>query len=208
MALTLWSFPRPATGNDLAAAVSSGSVTGWSFVGTSNGEPAMGSSAWQLGADRRDPVDPSGAAYVLWRSSDQRRHLTDVDAVSVTVANGNEKGRAVQAWLTDQLVRDQALYGQRDPRVPGNVENLLRAGLVLVALAGIVGGVQPRVGTRWFWFWLMGATAGLGFAAYAVVEGLRGGERKQPRKPYRGWQGIALLVVGSFVVSGFFSFFG
>lgn len=207
-AITLWAFPRPATGSELGEAVASGSVTGWALVGASTNEPAMGSSAWNLGADRRDSVDPSAAAYVLWRSTDQRRHLTDIDAVPVPAASLSDKGTAVQAWLTDQLVRDQAQYGSHDPREPGTVENLLRGGLLLTALAGVLGGVQPRFGTRWFWFWLIGLSGGLGVAAYAVIEGVRAGAPTSRRKPLRGWAGLAVLVVGSDLVSGLVGFFG
>jgi len=60
----------------------------------------------------------------------------------------------------------------------------LRGAVILGALAVFVvllAGPPPRAGNRWFWFWMFGLPAGLGFVAYAVVELI--GLRRRPDPP-------------------------
>ncbi|KGN36288.1 hypothetical protein [Knoellia subterranea] len=63
----------------------------------------------------------------------------------------------------------------------------------LIVLGGLVMGAAPRVGTRWFWFWmLVNGPLLLGFIAYAVVELI--GFRRRPERPldrrFNGWVGF------------------
>lgn len=65
---------------------------------------------------------------------------------------------------------------------------------------GMVAGPAPRVGTRWFWFWIfVVAPLCLGFIAYAVMELI--GFRRRPDPPLtKRWRAIAGLV-GAFLLS-------
>ncbi|WP_299446171.1 hypothetical protein [uncultured Phycicoccus sp.] len=77
--------------------------------------------------------------------------------------------------------------------------------LGLLFLASVVLGPAPTRGTRWFWFWLVWGTLGLGVLAYAVWEVLRPAPRQgapgAPRR-LRGWSGLVVAIVGSLVLTG------
>lgn len=79
----------------------------------------------------------------------------------------------------------------------------LWAGVPLVGLflASVVMGPGHTRGTRWFWFWTMFLTAGLGVLAYAVTELVRPG-RPTPRPRLTGWVGfLAMVFAGPLVAS-------
>lgn len=70
----------------------------------------------------------------------------------------------------------------------------------LVVLIGLVTGGAPRVGTRWFWLWVMLIVpVGLGFAAYAVVELV--GLRRRPDRPLDRRRSGLVGLVGAIVLS-------
>lgn len=76
--------------------------------------------------------------------------------------------------------------------------------LGLLFLASVVLGRAPTRGTRWFWFWLVWGTLGLGVLAYAVWEVLRPAPRRgtpgAPRR-LRGWFGLVAAIVGSLAIT-------
>ena len=72
----------------------------------------------------------------------------------------------------------------------------LGARAVVAALAHLLFGPRPRRGTRWFWFWVLGVTGGVGAAAYALYEI---GGRRADRAPLEedrpgGWAGFGWLL--------------
>ncbi|PKW27614.1 hypothetical protein [Phycicoccus duodecadis] len=76
--------------------------------------------------------------------------------------------------------------------------------LVLLTFASVVIGPRPTRATRWFWFWQLWFPLGLGVLAYAVLEQLRPAAATtvpRARPTWNGWGGLALLVLGSMLVS-------
>lgn len=83
------------------------------------------------------------------------------------------------------------------------LQNFAAFGALLV-LAGLLFGAAPRVGTRWFWFWMfLNGPLALGFIAYAVMELI--GFRRRPDPPLNkrlsGVVGFAGALVLSFALS-------
>lgn len=202
-ALSLWAIPHQATGSELQEALTEGRVAGWTFVGRSPSSPAMGSSQWDLGLTRQQHA-MSNASYVVWQTDNHRRYVTDLAALAAHRGDYNTLPEGVDSWLNSSFEQ------QHPDAVPTDADwanwvGYLALALGLVTLAGILSGDAPRIGTRWFWFWLTGFTFGLGFLAYAVLEGLRDG-RPVGRwfakgKRLTGLQGVVVLAVGSWVVS-------
>jgi hypothetical protein len=158
-------------------------------------------------------------------------------------------------YWTDSAVGPVRVLSQDDPRSPsaeGAIQELRDAGVppagpgndwpsdtgdiwglltALVALAAVVMGPAPTRGTRWFWFWLLGLTWGLGVVAYAVAELVRpravplvaGGAAKAERagpdgaiadevgagspERLRGWTGLLIGLAVGFVLSALGSAF-
>ncbi|EAP98509.1 hypothetical protein JNB_16133 [Janibacter sp. HTCC2649] len=79
------------------------------------------------------------------------------------------------------------------------LQNLAGFG-ALIVFAGLLFGAAPRVGTRWFWFWLfLNGPLAIGFIAYAVMELI--GFRRRPDPPLtKRLTGITGLV-GAWVLS-------
>jgi hypothetical protein len=76
--------------------------------------------------------------------------------------------------------------------------------LVLLMFASVVIGPRPTRATRWFWFWQLWFPLGLGVLAYAVLEQLHPAAATtvpRARPTWNGWGGLALLVLGSMLVS-------
>lgn len=184
-----WIAPRAASARQLSSDLGSGTVTGWTFTGT---EPrAVAADGWlglqDLGAH---PTTAANGAYVVWTTSDGRNHWTSY--ADVIAAQGGlpadgaaSTGDAIGKWVEGQwaITHPNAAVTPAPPHFP----NLLRLIAFLgwfIALCGICGGDRPRVGTRWFWFWISHVTLGAGAIAYAVVECLRDprdqGDRRLP----------------------------
>lgn len=106
-----------------------------------------------------------------------------------------EEGR----WVRTELLTSDV------PRLDPGQLDLGRAGQVTIgsalllggaALAHLLFGPRPRRGTRWFWFWVLGVTGGVGAVAYALYEI---GGRRADRAPLEedrpgGWAGFGWLL--------------
>lgn len=102
---------------------------------------------------------------------------------------------------------------------PGDQADLWGLATVLLALVAVVRGPAPTRGTRWFWFWTLGATWALGVVAHAVLELVRPraalpaasvetapvsasqASEEEPDPRLRWWAGLLLALVGSFLIS-------
>lgn len=84
-----------------------------------------------------------------------------------------------------------------------DLHNVAAIGAFLV-FAGLVMGSAPRVGTRWFWFWLfLNGPLAIGFIAYAVMELI--GFRRRPDRPLDKRAPGVVGFIGAFVLSGVFA---
>lgn len=156
---------------------------------------------------------------------DDREGWTDAPAVAVGRTSSSQ--RAVVTYLVDgpfartrvveqsadraDVVRslESAGVGRfsslTDPRFALDTRQAwpLWAGVPLVGLflASVAMGPGHTRGTRWFWFWTMFLTAGLGVLAYALTELVRPG-RPTPRPRLTGWVGfLAMIFVGPLLAS-------
>lgn len=108
---------------------------------------------------------------------------------------------------TQELVKQLRAAGvSMRPHDFGNITILNAVATVgaFGVFAGLVMGAAPRVGTRWFWFWMfLNGPLFLGFVAYAVMELI--GFRRRPDPPLKKrLPGIASFV-GAFVLGVIFS---
>jgi hypothetical protein len=100
----------------------------------------------------------------------------------------------------------------REP--PDNRYQLVGLALGTLALGSVVFAARPGLGTRFFWFWVIGIVGGLGVLAYAVCEPLRQardssavppesgpGPGEGGRRRLRGWHGFVLAFVLSTVLA-------
>lgn len=148
-----------------------------------NGEPAGGILVWRTWG-------VSG-----WQVAASDSEMGSVGAMDVAA---NEGSKALVADLREAGVSMR-------PYDFGNatLQNVAAFG-ALVVFAGLLFGAAPRVGTRWFWFWLfLNGPLALGFIAYAVMEMI--GFRRRPDPPLNkrlsGIIGLAGAILLTFAVS-------
>lgn len=164
-------LPRQATATDLQTAMADGRVTGWEFTSTT-GAGSLFPDVWDFGSSKGVVVDASDARYVVWQTSDLRRHRTDLSAIAATSSpvTGN-RGTAVSTWMTDRYDAQNPTSAPESPDGSGPVK-WLRVALLLMTYGGCAVW-EPRVGTRWFWVWLAAVPLGVGSLVYAVTELIR-----------------------------------
>ncbi|WP_353951328.1 hypothetical protein V6K52_17070 [Knoellia sp. S7-12] len=157
-----------------------GEVSSSSTSTTGPGEPTggilvwrmWGSQGWQVAASDNDPGSFGGMS---------------VDA--------NEQSKALVAALREAGVSMRP----NDFSDNMTLQNFAAFGALLV-LAGLLFGAAPRVGTRWFWFWMfLNGPFALGFIAYAAMELI--GFRRRPDPPLKKRLPGVVGFVGALVLS-------
>jgi len=125
--------------------------------------------------------EPTGGILV-WRTfGGHGWQVAVADAGFGTFDNYNADATEETSELVGQL-RDARVsmrpFDWGDNTTP---QNLAGFG-ALIVFAGLLFGGPPRVGTRWFWFWvLLNGPLAIGFIAYAVMELI--GFRRRPDRP-------------------------
>lgn len=212
-ALLTWQAQvRYVTVEDLKSDVADGHVTSYLIVSnvrpTLTWPPAGTGDLFDLPAfDASGNVErtPGNASPTLMYFTDHR-----VGPVRVL-----DPGRfSAEAEMYAQELRTSGVPDARgtdmDLPLPDDRHQLLGLGLGVLALGSVLFAPRPGLGTRFFWFWIIGTVGGLGVLAYAVCEPLRQaraatavddpgqpGERPADRRRLRGWQGLLLALAVS-----------
>lgn len=204
---------RASTFEELRVDVASGSVQEWYAADSlskgdfetlkANQSTPQDVVVDENGVTHSTPMDGSGelaGGILVWRTQGH---------VGWKVAAADADLRSADGFGTEATPESKALVKQlRDGGVtmrpfdfgaPSGLGQIASFGGVLVFIV-LVSGPAPRVGTRWFWFWLMlNGPLALGFIAYAVMELI--GFRRRPDPPLTkrlsGWVGF----IGAFVLS-------
>ncbi|MFC7491090.1 MULTISPECIES: hypothetical protein [unclassified Knoellia] len=145
--------------------------------------------------------DPTGGILV-WRTWESGWHVA---AAGAGVGSWGEMSSEATPE-SQALVEDLREAGvSMRPFAFGGMSALEKVAVLGAALVflGLLMGAAPRVGTRWFWFWLfVNAPLALGLIAYAVTELI--GFRRRPDPPLTrrlsGWMGFLGALVLSFAV--------
>lgn len=205
-AWSVWAAPRQSSADQLREDVTAGSVSGWLFT---DQQPSWGDSgSGVLGGWPRtqiEAVDANSAGILVWADSRHRQYWIRISQLGQMPAEAGSQvfGDATQAWLTREFrAHHDSSTTPGDLNLPMPIL-LATWAFALVGLAGVLGGDQPRIANRWYWFWVCGLTAGVGLLAYAVFECLRDPKPRAAR--FGGGMGFVTAVVGSAAMSLLFS---
>ncbi|MFW5471240.1 hypothetical protein ACOCJ4_14490 [Knoellia sp. CPCC 206435] len=184
---------RPSTLDDLRSDIASGAVVQWYVASSVEREPRDFARAVQAGMSNGD-TDSSGAeggtgvapeefpngGILVWRTWGGRGWSVagpDGLASSSMSAEATEETVLLVRQLREAQVPMRPFsFSDTTP-----LEVVYAVGAVLL-LGRLVLGPSTRVGTKWFWFWLVATTPlQIGAIAYAVTELV--GLRRQPDRP-------------------------
>lgn len=200
---------RPSTPETLRSDIGSGSVTQW-YAASSLDKGPLGVARAEQSGTSSGPSDPfvvedgTGVApegypdggILVWRTwRESGWSVTGPGgAVSAQMSAGaaEESTALVRQLREAQVPMKPFAYPDRPP-----LDWAYAVGGFLLLL-GLIVGPATRVGTKWFWFWLLvGTPLGIGAIAYAVTELV--GLRRRPDRPassrLRGLRGFAASVV-------------
>lgn len=143
--------------------------------------------------------EPTGGILVwrAWGSNGWQVAASDSDLGSFGEmrTDANEASKALVGELREAGVAMRPFDFGATPGLHG----LVGFGALLV-FASLLFGAAPRVGTRWFWFWLfLNGPLALGFVAYAVSELI--GFRRRPDPPLNKRLPGIVGFVGAFLLS-------
>jgi hypothetical protein len=202
--LALWTRPAETTQQQLRADIAAGRVDHYEVVyGTWTRQ-----GPWNVSTTDFNP-SPNGPG-IAWSLHDGRRRWASITGVPVGLDSSPPQAHA-------PLNPDGTPTGQADPVVAPLVAALDRAGATspvpqpevldpVVAVVAVVGlimlvtGPPPQRGTKWFWFWLLGVSAGLGLVAWLVLEQLFP-PQSPVRRRERGITGFAVSFVAASLVN-------
>lgn len=188
---------RPASLQDLSSRLGSGDVSQVEIVGAL--PPGVGGSSlveieWHDGLMRRytEVQQESPGAALDGQGQDDAEDLPVVGMDLVESLSGQTpSGRLA---VTDGGTgRDShgSLWGWKVPVWMGMVA--MSAGLA--TLVALVAGQEPRLATRWAWFWLFVGTGFLATVTYLVLGVRRPGHGPPASRLTGGWAVVAVLVV-------------
>lgn len=205
---------RPSTFDQLRSDLKDGSVQQWYVAERFDDAPldlkrasasGIRGDLDDLGPDQFNPAkgDPLGGILV-WRTWG----LPGWQVASQSgVASAGSSYSAAATEESDALVGDLRAAGVAmkpyEFADSGPFDWVYPIGAVLL-LGGLIMGTAPRVGTRWFWFWIIiGVPLALGAVVYAVMELI--GMRRRPDPPLdkrvSGLKGFVGSLIAGLVVS-------
>jgi hypothetical protein len=181
-ALSWWSEPRPASADQARADLAAGRVVSYEWGDSWDAGPSWDwSPPTSLSVASSEKLGP----IFSWRTTDQRIHYVSLadSTRSTTVDEAEAADRYVGQDAADMGAAVEAAgLGSGSPGIGTPVA--LRAVTLLIGLTFLVvliGGPAPVVGTRWFWYALVGLSPfGLGILLWLARE--------------RPWSASALLV--------------
>jgi hypothetical protein len=122
----------------------------------------------------------ASGGLIVWQSRDEVWHVAAADVDLRSSAGYSGSASPQSAELVAALREAGAPMRAFDFGDPPGWHTLAKLGGLVVLLV-LVSGAAPRVGTRWFWFWmLLNAPLLLGFVAYAVLELIGIRRRRDP----------------------------
>jgi hypothetical protein len=191
---------RPSTFEQLRADLTDGSVQQWyAAEGLESGplDLASAPSSTVRGeleqAQEGEFLPPKGdplGGILVWRTwGSPGWHVAAQSDLSFVGDDHREPASEESAELVAQLRAAQVPMKPYEFSQGPPFKGIAVVGALLV-LVLLVSGPAPRVGTRWFWFWvLVNTPAALGFVAYAVLE-LVGIRRRPDPPPDRRLSGV------------------
>ena len=115
---------------------------------------------------------PTGGIVLYRTASGQTRYVVGDPAVEpATVTSGGGYQLAGPTALSQTLQRELESAGvpQRGGWPANDLPELLGVIVGGLCLVGLLAGPDPAVGTRWFWFFVLGLPLGLGMLGYAAA---------------------------------------
>lgn len=165
--------PRFVSQDRFDADLRAGQVASWRVVAVDdqNDEPAWADRVW-VNIPSADPLgnpdttgDVPGVVSLAYftHSPVARMRIVDQGSPPEVLTQQLRDAGIPPAWEVDPRLVDEP--SRSSAELPALV-------LVVLFLAALVIGPRPTRGTRWFWFWMVFPTLGVGVAAYAVLEHL------------------------------------
>lgn len=183
LSLAFWTAPRQAIRADLAAD-SLGDVRVWQV----QDKPPAGLAERLSGGFASPAVHSSSGrsprSIIVWQTHERSTYWADVSSIQPDATGPAAKDPGAEAVVKQLSVRAP----QGDPEDPLHARRLFSL-LTILTIGAVIFGPHPVRGTRWFWFWVVPATLGVGIAWYAWAEIIR----QRPRAPRRtGGEGFLL----------------
>ena len=184
-----WSAPRASDVAELDRALVQGEVTGY--------QRASGLESSRALWGGLEPSTDQRGGMIVWQTTSGRTFYAEPDlARDFGPSTGFEDGgrRHPIADETEQRLQAAGVFHVVDQ----GATPLLATLLLLLGLFVLINGAAPQRGTRWFWFWVGGITAGLGVLAWLLLERVWRPKARPPgKRRMSGWQGVGLLILGS-----------
>ncbi len=191
-----WTAPRAASLEQARADASAGRVLAYQWGDSFN--VGDGSSLWFA----RLHFGSSGQAnqVVIWRTSFGQVHYAQTPALTP------DPSLTAPPRPSDELARLLPAGGGSNPTP--YFPPVLATIIALIALAILIQGPAPKLGTRWFWFFLGGLPFGLGLLMWLRAE--RPWTEPEPPAPdrktgqpkrYSGLTGLGLMILAGIVIS-------
>ncbi|GIF76222.1 hypothetical protein Asi02nite_57400 [Asanoa siamensis] len=199
--VTWWSAPRAATIAEAQADAAAGRIVAhyWadSFAASAN------DTLW-FAPPQVSTIYDGPAQMLVWRAGFGRVHYA---LVADIVTEPGPRGLVVVEPNPADPLRAALPAGQHGNPIP-SVASVLALTIALVCFAVLIQGPAPKLGTRWFWFFLGLLPFGLGVLLWLRAE--RPWTEPEPPAPdkktgqpkrYTGLTGLGLLIVGGIVIS-------
>ena len=200
--LHIWTLPRESSEAQLRADIAAGRVVGYLQVyGLGEMEDVWGLR--RVGFNTSD--QGSGLA---WDLGDGRTRYATITGSPVMVGSPppptiNDDGTAsspVVLQPTSDLISDMRAHGARAGLRSWELVPVLGVVVGVLGLVGLLFGPRPERGTKWFWFWVLGISGGLGLVAWLLAEHVW-----PPRVPRavrrRGILGFVIALASSLALS-------
>ncbi|WP_412735141.1 hypothetical protein [Krasilnikovia sp. MM14-A1259] len=165
-----WTAPRQQSYEQATAAVTAGRVTAYQW-----GDHWDDGSAQRWFGDYSLQSSGTPGPIFAWRTPDARWHWTDTGGVVVPVdatdaADDQQYAGPGAAALTRELKAAGLDDADSDVVLPTAVVAIATV-LGLLLLGVLIAGPAPRLGTRWYWFWVITVVPyGLGLLVWVARE--------------------------------------
>lgn len=201
--LVTWMFsawlltPRASDVGALERAIELGEVTGYQRAS------GLGPTRALWGGMEAN-TDHNGS-MIVWQTTSGRTFYAEPDLAGPVEQPQGPEQSGTRNSATDVLERRLQDAGVLHVSHQGATP-LLATLLILLGLFVLINGAAPRRGTRWFWFWVGGVTAGLGVLAWLLLERVWPAPATRPASMRMGgWAGFGVMILASALASIAFS---
>ncbi|MDG4821039.1 hypothetical protein O7635_04120 [Asanoa sp. WMMD1127] len=194
-----WTAPRESTVEQAIADAQAGRIVAHQSAETIG--DANRSSLWFTPVRLTSEQQGVLTEFVVWRTDFGRVHYAQVLRLEP------ENGMPLDGKPPEARQLEQVLGLDEGTTIPW-FPPVLAATIALLSLAILIQGPAPKLGTRWFWFFLGGLPYGIGMLLWLRAERPwtepedPAPDRKtgQPKR-YSGLTGLGLLILGGIVIS-------